>query len=74
MGSTVISFGIEQDKFIIKKIIVEDDSLIGSKSVLMPGTVMKRGSKLSAHSYTNYNDVLEQDSVYMGHPAKLKKD
>jgi len=74
MGSTVLSFGIEQEKFIIKKIIVEDNTVIGSKSVLMPGTIMKQNSKLSAHSYTDYNTVLEKDSIYMGHPAKLKKD
>ena len=74
MGSTVLTFGIEQDKFIIKKIVVEDNCLIGSKSVLMPGTIMKQNSKLSAHSYTDYNTVLEKDLIYMGHPAKLKKD
>jgi len=74
MGSTVLSFGIEQDKFIIKKIIVEDNALIGSKCVLMPGTIMKQGSKLSAHSYTDYDSVLEKDSVYLGHPALPKKE
>jgi acetyltransferase-like isoleucine patch superfamily enzyme len=73
MASTVISFGIEQDKFILRKIIVENDVLIGAKCSLMPGTVMKHGSKLSAHSYTNYDDLLEENSIYRGHPAKLEK-
>jgi len=74
MGSTIISFGIEQDNFILKEIIVKENAAIGAKSVLLPGTIMKQNSKLSAHSYTNYDDVLEKDSIYMGHPAKLKKD
>lgn len=73
MGSTLLTFGIEQDKFILKKIRVESDALIGAKCVLMPGTCMKRGAKLSAHSYTSYNAVLEADSVYIGHPAKLRE-
>ncbi len=73
MASTAISFGIEQDKFILKKIIIEDDAAIGAKCSLMPGTILKRGAKLSAHSYTNYNDVLEEGKIYRGHPAKLEK-
>ncbi len=73
MNSTVLSFGIEQDNFILKKIRVENDVLIGAKCVILPGTVIKRKVKLVAHSYTNHNAVLEEDSIYMGHPAKLKK-
>jgi len=73
MNSSVLSFGIEQDNFILKKVKVESDVLIGAKCVLLPGTLIKRNAKLSAHSYTNHNAVLEENSIYMGHPAKLKK-
>jgi acetyltransferase-like isoleucine patch superfamily enzyme len=73
MGSTLLSFGIEQDKFILKRIQVEDNVLIGAKCVLLPGTIMKNNSKLSAHSYTNFNDILKENSIYSGHPAKLKE-
>ncbi|MFX1344462.1 MAG: acyltransferase [Promethearchaeota archaeon] len=73
MGSTLLSFGIEQDKFILKKIQIEDNVLIGAKCVLLPGTIMKNDSKLSAHSYTNFNDKLKENSIYSGHPANLKE-
>ncbi len=73
MNSTLLSFGIEQDKFILKKITLEDDVLIGAKCVLLPGTHIKRNTKLSAHSYTKVNDVLKQDSIYIGHPVKIKE-
>ncbi len=73
MGSTLLSFGIEQDKFFLKKIQIEDDVIIGAKCVLLPGTVLKKGAKLSAHSYTKYNDILAENSIYKGHPAKLKE-
>ncbi len=73
MNSTVITFGIEKDNFILKKIIIEDDALIGAKCVLLPGTLIKKNAKLSAHSYTNYDDILEENLIYAGHPAKLKK-
>jgi hypothetical protein len=73
MNSNVLSFGIEQDKFILQPIIIEDNASIGAKCVLLPGTLIKKNSNLSAHSYTNYNAVLEEDLTYLGHPAKLKK-
>jgi len=74
MNSTIITFGIEQENFIIKKIVIEDDALIGAKCVLLPGTLVKKNAKLSAHSYTNYDDILEENLIYSGHPAKLKKN
>ena len=70
-ASTVLSFGIEQDKLILKKIVIEDDVVLGAKCILMPGTVIKEKSKLSAHSYTNYDDTLKSNSIYIGHPSKL---
>ena len=73
MGSTLLSFGIEQDNFIIKKIVIENNVLIGAHCQLMYGTIMKERAKISAHSYTNPNQVLEKDTIYIGHPAKLKK-
>ena len=73
MNSTILSFSIEQDNFILKKIVVDDNVLIGAKCVLLPGTIIKRNAKLSAHSYTNHNHVLKEDSIYRGHPAKLKE-
>jgi len=74
MNSTILSFAIEQDNFILKKIIVDDNVLIGAKCVLLPGTIIKRNTKLSVHSYTNHNQVLEENSIYRGHPAKLKEN
>ncbi len=73
MNSTLLSFGIEQDKFILKKIIIENDVLIGAKCVILPGTHIKKNAKLSAHSYTNFNEILKENLIYSGHPAKIKK-
>jgi acetyltransferase-like isoleucine patch superfamily enzyme len=72
MASTILTFGIEQDNLILKKIIIEDECLIGAKCVILPGTFIKKKTKLSAHSYTEYDQILEENSIYMGHPAKLR--
>ncbi len=71
MNSTILTFGIEQDKFILKRIVIEDDALIGAKCVLLPGTIIKKKVQLGAHSYSDYNSILEEDRLYRGHPAKL---
>jgi len=74
MGSSLLSFGIEQDKFILKKIEVGDNVLIGANCVLFPGTTIRNNTKLSAHSYTDFNADLKENSLYNGHPARLKSD
>ncbi|MHA2288830.1 MAG: acyltransferase [Promethearchaeota archaeon] len=71
MNSSVLSFGIEQDNFILKKVRVESNVIIGAKCVLLPGTLIEGNVKLSAHSYTNHNAILEENSIYKGHPAKI---
>jgi carbonic anhydrase/acetyltransferase-like protein (isoleucine patch superfamily) len=72
MGSTVLPFGIEKDTFILRRIVIEDNALIGAKCSLMPGTKIRNGAKLSAQSFTKYNQVLKKNSLYMGQPAKLQ--
>ncbi len=74
MGSTLLSFGIDCDEFILKKIVVEANSIIGAKCVLLPGTVMEQNVKLNAHSYTQYNQILEENKIYRGYPASLLRD
>ena len=74
MNSTAITFGIEQDKFLLKKILIEDEVLIGAKCSILPGTYIKRGAKLTAHSYTNFDEILEEQKLYGGHPAKIIRD
>lgn len=74
LSSLIISFGIEAENFILKKIIIEDNVILGAKSILLPGTTVKQNAKLSACSSTNYNDILEENLIYKGIPAKLCKE
>ncbi|MBN1215291.1 MAG: hypothetical protein JXA99_07580 [Candidatus Lokiarchaeota archaeon] len=73
MGSTILSFGIEQDRFIIKKIIIKSNALVGAKCIILPGTIIEERAKLGAFSYTEYNSLLKEDLIYNGNPAKLKE-
>lgn len=69
MSTFIFSFGIEAEKLILKKITIGNDVLIGAKCTILPGTTIKDGVKLSAHSYTDYDAVLEKEHIYKGHPA-----
>ncbi|TXT54477.1 MAG: Acetyltransferase [Promethearchaeota archaeon] len=70
MGTCIFSFGIEAEDFILKEIKISDDVLIGAKCTILPGTHIKEGATMAAHSYTQYEGLLEEDKVYKGHPAK----
>ena len=72
-GAVVQSAIIVGNLFIIKKTIIEDNVVIGSQSVLMPGTHMKNNSILGGHSMTTVGQELEEYWVYLGAPAKKFK-
>ena len=74
ISSAILSYGIEQDKFYIQKIIVGDNVLMGSKVVLMPGTKIGENTNVFAHTYTLSGQILEANSNYRGHPAKSFED
>jgi acetyltransferase-like isoleucine patch superfamily enzyme len=69
MSTCIFTFGIEAEELILKKIVIGNDVLIGAKCTILPGTVIEDGVKLSAHSYTSYDALLEKDHIYKGHPA-----
>ncbi|MFX1310868.1 MAG: DapH/DapD/GlmU-related protein [Promethearchaeota archaeon] len=72
-GAVVQSAVIAGNLFIIRKTIIEDNVMIGSQSVVMPGTHIKKNSILGGHSMTTIGQVLEEEWIYLGAPAKKFK-
>jgi acetyltransferase-like isoleucine patch superfamily enzyme len=72
-GAVVQSSVIVGNLFIIRKTIIEDNAVIGSQSILMPGTHMKKNSILGGHSMTTIGQELEESWIYLGAPAKKFK-
>jgi hypothetical protein len=72
-GAVVQSAVIAGNLFIIRKTIIEDNVMIGSQSVVMPGTHLKKNSILGGHSMTTIGQVLEEQWIYLGAPAKKFK-
>ncbi|MFW9988772.1 MAG: hypothetical protein ACFFC3_08970 [Candidatus Odinarchaeota archaeon] len=74
-GAIIQSAVIIGNLFIIKKTTIEDNVVIGAQSVVMPGTHMKKNSILGGHSLTTVGQILDEDWIYLGAPAKkLKKN
>ncbi len=68
-GSLIVSCFIIQNKLIIKKVVIEDNVIIGTHSVVLPGTRIKSNSVLDANSTTKFNQILKSNSVYRGVPS-----
>lgn len=69
-AASLLSNIIEQDNLIIKKIIIGDNSIIGTKSTILPGGTLKKNSILSAGSYMLPFQTTEEGFIYYGNPAE----
>ncbi len=56
---------------ILEKILIEDDCWIAAKSIIAPGSTLKRGSVSTLGSVIS--GILQEDGIYKGNPAKLLK-
>ncbi|MGV9173188.1 MAG: acyltransferase [Promethearchaeia archaeon] len=73
MGSAILSFGMDHDKFFLKKITIKDNVTIGAKCVVLPGAHIGKNVKISAHSYVDFEQELLANNVYKGHPVEIKE-
>jgi hypothetical protein len=72
-GAVVMSSMIVGQYLIIKRIIIDDYTVIGGVSNISPGTIIKKDTVVGAFSSTNFNQILEEGWIYFGIPAiKLK--
>jgi len=56
---------------ILEKIVIEDDCWIAAKSIIAPGSILKKGSVSFLGSVVS--GILQEDGIYKGNPAKLLK-
>jgi len=70
LGSIVLSHYIDGDRFILKKVKLNDGAIVGAKAIVMPGTELGEHTTLGAASITEIDQKLEPYSIYMGMPAK----
>ncbi len=72
-GSAVLSSMIVGDYLIIKKVILENQVVVGGQASVSPGTIIRKNTILGACSVTSFNQELEANWVYLGIPARKYK-
>jgi acetyltransferase-like isoleucine patch superfamily enzyme len=74
-GGVTIMGHLGEDKFIIKKVKIENHCLIGAESLIMPGVIMKHHSVVGGKSLVTKNKILEEHTMYGGIPVQeIKKN
>ncbi|MFX1455290.1 MAG: DapH/DapD/GlmU-related protein [Promethearchaeota archaeon] len=73
-GSIIQGAVIIGNLLIIRKTIIEDNVRIGSHAIVMPGTHIGHNCILAANSVTTVGQVLEENWIYVGIPAKKFKE
>ena len=71
LNTQLFSHCIYRDKFVVKRIIIEDSGIAGAGAIVAPGTVIGKGAVLGASSSTKMDQNLKQFCIHVGTPVKL---
>jgi len=72
LNGSIMSHCIYKDKFIIKKIVIEKNSIIGADALVAPGVFVEEGAILGASASTIIDQRLEGYLTHVGNPANRK--
>ena len=71
LNTQLFSHCIYRDKFVVKKVVLEDSAIAGAGAIVAPGTVIRKGAVLGASSSTKMDQNLKQFCIHVGSPVKL---
>jgi serine acetyltransferase len=69
--ATVTSWAFEGEKLLLKKVVLEDNVIVGAKTVVYPGCILKKGVVISGSSFVLPMTETEPGCTYFGTPIKL---
>ncbi|MHA1584528.1 MAG: acyltransferase [Promethearchaeota archaeon] len=69
LNTQIISHCVYQDKFIVKKVILERSSIAGAESIVAPGTIIEEGAVLGGRSRTKIDQRLQGFAIHVGNPV-----
>lgn len=72
-GAVIMSSMVVGKYLIIKKVILDDHTVIGGESTIAPGTIVGKESVTGAVTCTLFNQMIEPRWVYAGIPARKLK-
>lgn len=72
LNAALISHCVYQNHFYVKKVVVSKNCIVGTQSVVAPGTFMEEGAILGGDASTIVNQRLEGYMTHVGNPAWKK--
>jgi hypothetical protein len=68
LNAALISHCVYQNKFLVQKVVIKKNAIVGSESVVAPGTVFGEGSILGGNATTKIGQQLEPYATHVGNP------
>ncbi|MFW9826354.1 MAG: hypothetical protein ACFFEY_01900 [Candidatus Thorarchaeota archaeon] len=69
-GASIRASMIFNEYLIIKKVIIDENAIIGANSFISPGTQIGKNSIVGTMSFTRFNQKLKANSIYYSDPLE----
>lgn len=73
-GSAVVSYAFEKDKLIVAGVKIEENCIIGPRTVVEPGSIIHKNCTISACSLVLPFSELDPNAIYFGLPVEKVRD
>jgi len=71
LNTQLISHCMYKEKFIVKKITIQKNAIVGACAIVAPGTFIEEGAVLGANCSTQFNQRLGAYRIHVGAPASI---
>ncbi len=71
LNTQLFSHCIYRDMFIVKKVVIEKNSIVGADAIVAPGTFIEEGAILGANCSTHIDQRLSSYTIHVGSPANV---
>ena len=71
LNTAIYSHCIYEDKFLVKRVVIKKNAIVGAEAIVGPGTVVEEGAILGAACSTKIDQVLDAYRIHVGTPAFL---
>lgn len=72
LNGSIMTHCIYKDKFIIKKVVIEKNSIIGADALIAPGVFVEEGAIVGASASTVIDQQLDGYVTHVGNPVSRK--
>jgi acetyltransferase-like isoleucine patch superfamily enzyme len=72
LNAALFSHCIYHDKFLVRRVVINKNAIVGAEAVVAPGTVLEDGAVLGAGCSTHIDQRLGAYLIHVGTPASLE--